>query len=130
MVQILVGMQAGGSAVTTNSSMTNLAEFAMKKSNPATTPYDPSQSNAASQARAQEISLKAMLGTALLLLKWFKLNRKCMLSFAGLISDVLCAEYFSQLLLDRNLMPYILKFLALQDVEKTVAHSKDQPNLE
>lgn len=58
--------------------------------------------------RSREITSKAVAGILLLLLKWFK------------ISHVLKFEYLTQLLLDSNYMPLVLKLFAHSDVDKMV----------
>ncbi|KAK8111872.1 uncharacterized protein PG998_008329 [Apiospora kogelbergensis] len=66
------------------------------------------------QARAREIEGKALTGIALLLLKWFK------------ISHVLKFEYMTQLLLDSNYLPLVLKLFAHQDVQQVVDSRTDR----
>lgn len=58
--------------------------------------------------RQREISLKAVAGILLTLLKWFK------------VSHILKFEYLTQLLLDANYLPLVLKFFAHTDVDKLV----------
>lgn len=67
--------------------------------------------------RLREITGKAVSGTLLLLLKWFKR------------SHILKFEYMTQLLLDSNYIPLILKMFAHQDVDQTVAHKNDREDL-
>ncbi|KZF21395.1 N1221-domain-containing protein [Xylona heveae TC161] len=67
--------------------------------------------------RTQEISSKAVSGVLLLLLKWFK------------ISHILKFEYLTQLLLDSNYLPLILKLFAHQEIERTVDNKNDQDEL-
>lgn len=43
--------------------------------------------------------------------------------------DILKFEYMSQLLLDSNYIPLILKMFAHQDVDQTVAHKNDREDL-
>ncbi|KAL8687618.1 MAG: hypothetical protein Q9218_006264, partial [Villophora microphyllina] len=64
--------------------------------------------------RRREILSKAILSVLLLLLKWFKL------------SHVLKYEYMTQLLLDANYVPLILKFFAHQDVDRAVDQKNDR----
>ncbi|KAI0122820.1 required for hyphal anastomosis [Xylariales sp. AK1849] len=66
------------------------------------------------QARAREIEGKALSGIILLLLKWFK------------ISHVLKFEYLTQLLLDSNYIPLVLKLFAHQDVQQVVDSKTDR----
>lgn len=58
--------------------------------------------------RTQEVLDKAVSGTLILLLKWFK------------VSHVLKFEYVTQLLVDSSYVPLILKLLQLQEIEKVV----------
>lgn len=58
--------------------------------------------------RQREIGLKAVAGILLTLLKWFK------------VSHILKFEYLTQLLLDANYLPLVLKFFAHTDVDKLV----------
>ncbi|KAJ5564034.1 hypothetical protein N7513_000276 [Penicillium frequentans] len=67
--------------------------------------------------RLREITSKAVSGTLLLLVKWFKR------------SHVLKFEYMTQLLLDSNYLPLILKMFAHQDVDQTVAQKNDRDDL-
>ncbi|KAJ5778885.1 Phosphatidic acid phosphatase type 2/haloperoxidase [Penicillium paradoxum] len=67
--------------------------------------------------RLREITGKAVSGTLLLLLKWFKR------------SHILKFEYMTQLLLDSNYIPLILKMFAHQDVDQAVAHKNDRDDL-
>ncbi|KAJ5669339.1 hypothetical protein N7462_010409 [Penicillium macrosclerotiorum] len=67
--------------------------------------------------RLREITGKAVSGTLLLLLKWFKR------------SHVLKFEYMTQLLLDSNYLPLILKMFAHQDVDQAVAQNNDRKDL-
>ncbi|KAI9873301.1 MAG: Factor arrest protein 11 [Pleopsidium flavum] len=67
--------------------------------------------------RLREISSKAVSGVLLLLLKWFKL------------SHILKYEYLTQLLLDSNYLPLILKLFAHQDVDKAVDQRNDRDDL-
>ncbi|KAJ5092402.1 Phosphatidic acid phosphatase type 2/haloperoxidase [Penicillium alfredii] len=67
--------------------------------------------------RLREITGKAVSGTLLLLLKWFKR------------SHILKFEYMTQLLLDSNYLPLILKMFAHQDVDRVVAQKNDREEL-
>ncbi|KAJ5570191.1 Phosphatidic acid phosphatase type 2/haloperoxidase [Penicillium hispanicum] len=67
--------------------------------------------------RLREITSKAVSGTLLLLVKWFKR------------SHVLKFEYMTQLLLDSNYLPLILKMFAHQDVDQAVAQKNDRDDL-
>ncbi|KAJ5166435.1 uncharacterized protein N7482_005216 [Penicillium canariense] len=67
--------------------------------------------------RLREITGKAVSGTLLLLLKWFKR------------SHILKFEYMTQLLLDSNYLPLILKMFAHQDVDHAVAQKNDREDL-
>ncbi|KAE9970558.1 hypothetical protein EG327_010233 [Venturia inaequalis] len=58
--------------------------------------------------RGEEIAAKAVTGLLLLLLKWFK------------VSHVLKFEYLTQLLVDANYIPVVLKLLSQQEVEKLI----------
>ncbi|KAH7152394.1 hypothetical protein B0J13DRAFT_262415 [Dactylonectria estremocensis] len=65
-------------------------------------------------ARTREITSKAMTGILLLLLKWLKL------------SHVLKFEYLTQLLLDSNYVPLVLKLFAHQDIQQVVDSKMDR----
>ncbi|KAG5928816.1 hypothetical protein E4U53_002582 [Claviceps sorghi] len=65
-------------------------------------------------SRTREITSKAMTGILLLLLKWLRL------------SHVLKFEYFTQLLLDSNYVPLVLKLFAHQDVQQVVETKMDR----
>ncbi|KAL8708144.1 MAG: hypothetical protein Q9220_006905 [cf. Caloplaca sp. 1 TL-2023] len=67
--------------------------------------------------RLRNISSKAISAILILLLKWFKL------------SHILKFEYMTQLLLDANYLPLILKFLAHQDVDKAADQKIDRDDL-
>lgn len=85
--------------------------------------------------RLREITGKAVSGTLLLLLKWFKRSRESIfrIFFLNDVSlthqDILKFEYMTQLLLDSNYIPLILKMFAHQDVDQTVAHKNDREDL-
>ncbi|KAI9822226.1 MAG: Factor arrest protein 11 [Thelocarpon impressellum] len=68
--------------------------------------------------RSREITSKAVSGLLLLLLKWFK------------VSHVLKYEYLTQLLLDSNYLPLILKLFAFQDLDKAVESKTDRDDLQ
>ncbi|KAI0157678.1 N1221-domain-containing protein [Xylariaceae sp. FL1272] len=63
--------------------------------------------------RSLEIESKAATGILLLLLKWLK------------ISHVLKFEYLTQLLLDSNYLPLVLKLFAHQDIQQVVDSKAD-----
>ncbi|AEO56226.1 hypothetical protein MYCTH_2300913 [Thermothelomyces thermophilus ATCC 42464] len=66
------------------------------------------------ELRSREIAAKAVTGTLILLLKWFKL------------SHVLKFEYMTQLLLDLNYLPMALKIFAMYDVQQVVESRTDR----
>lgn len=65
--------------------------------------------------RTQEIAAKALSAILLLLLKWFKL------------SHVLQYEYLTQLLLDSNYVPLVLKLWQAQDIGRACHYRLDRP---
>ncbi|KAF6805251.1 hypothetical protein CSOJ01_09627 [Colletotrichum sojae] len=65
-------------------------------------------------ARSREITTKAITGILLLLLKWLR------------ISHVLKFEYMTQLLLDSNYLPLVLKLFAHQDIQQVVDSKTDR----
>ncbi|GKU16528.1 unnamed protein product [Fusarium langsethiae] len=65
-------------------------------------------------ARTREITSKAMTGILILLLKWLR------------VSHVLKFEYMTQLLLDSNYVPLVLKLFAHQDVQQVVDSKVDR----
>lgn len=67
--------------------------------------------------RQREITLKAISGIVLTMLKWFK------------VSHILKFEYFTQLLLDANYVPLVLKLFGHADVDKLVDTDCDRPCL-
>ncbi|KAL4905309.1 hypothetical protein BDW74DRAFT_178306 [Aspergillus multicolor] len=67
--------------------------------------------------RVREITGKAISGSLLLLLKWFKR------------SHILKFEYMTQLLLDSNYLPLILKMFAHQEIDQAVAQRTDRDEL-
>ena len=58
--------------------------------------------------RGEEIAAKAVTGILLVLLKWFK------------VSHILKFEYLTQLLVDANYIPMVLKLLQTQEIERVV----------
>ncbi|KAI6351306.1 hypothetical protein MCOR25_010014 [Pyricularia grisea] len=64
--------------------------------------------------RTREITIKAVSGILILILKWFKL------------SHILKFEFVTQLLLDSNYIPLVLKLFAHQDVQQTVDSKSDR----
>ncbi|ESA42443.1 protein required for hyphal anastomosis [Neurospora crassa] len=76
-------------------------------------PPSPSDDNV-DEARSREIAAKAVTGIMILLLKWLKL------------SHILKFEYFTQLLLDSNYLPLVLKLFALHDVQQVVESKTDR----
>ncbi|CAN8095320.1 unnamed protein product [Discula destructiva] len=64
--------------------------------------------------RTREITAKAVSGIMLLLLKWLKL------------SHILKFEFLTQLLLDCNYMPLVLKLFLHQDVQQVVENKTDR----
>lgn len=96
------------------------------------------------EARSREIAAKAVTGILVLLLKWLKLSRKFLIhitcfffhlhnrenilltcSFCWRV-DVLKFEYLTQLLLDSNYIPLVLKLFALHDVQQVVESKTDR----
>jgi Domain of unknown function (DUF3402) len=69
------------------------------------------------ETRLREVCHKAISGSLFLLLKWFK------------ISHVLKFEYLTQLLLDSNYIPLVLKYFAHQNLEDLVAIKYDRDDL-
>jgi hypothetical protein len=67
--------------------------------------------------RTQEILDKAVTGSLMLILKWFK------------VSHILKFEYITQLLVDSSYIPLILKLLQLQEVERVVNFKSEQEEL-
>ncbi|TEA17547.1 Factor arrest protein 11 [Colletotrichum sidae] len=65
-------------------------------------------------ARSREVTTKAITGIILLLLKWLR------------VSHVLKFEYLTQLLLDANYLPLVLKLFAHQDVQQAVDCNTDR----
>ncbi|GJC93732.1 hypothetical protein ColKHC_02558 [Colletotrichum higginsianum] len=65
-------------------------------------------------ARSREITTKAVTAILLLLLKWLR------------VSHVLKFEYMTQLLLDSNYLPLVLKLFAHQDVQQVVDSKTDR----
>ncbi|KAG9232105.1 pheromone-dependent cell cycle arrest protein-like protein Far11 [Amylocarpus encephaloides] len=67
--------------------------------------------------RSREITAKAVAGILLTLLKWLK------------VSHALKFEYFTQLLLDSNYLPLVLKLFAHQEIDKMVDSRTDRDDL-
>ncbi|OAL55329.1 N1221-domain-containing protein [Pyrenochaeta sp. DS3sAY3a] len=67
--------------------------------------------------RTQEVLDKAVTGSLILILKWFK------------ISHILKFEYITQLLVDSSYVPLILKLLQLQEIERIVNFKSEQEEL-
>ncbi|RAL58482.1 hypothetical protein DID88_005186 [Monilinia fructigena] len=67
--------------------------------------------------RFREITSKAVSGILLIVLKWFK------------VSHVLKFEYLTQLLLDSNYLPLILKMFAHQEIDRIVDSRIDREDL-
>ncbi len=86
--------------------------------------------------RSREITSKAVSGVLLVLLKWFKLSRKwhyhpkAPKAPTKIREDILKYEYLTQLLLDANYLPLILKYFAHQDVDRAVDQRNDREDLE
>jgi hypothetical protein len=64
--------------------------------------------------RTQEIMAKASSGLILLLLKWFK------------VSHILKFEYMTQLLVDANFIPIVLKLFQTQETNKIINYRMDR----
>ncbi|KUJ11508.1 pheromone-dependent cell cycle arrest protein-like protein Far11 [Mollisia scopiformis] len=67
--------------------------------------------------RSREITAKAVSGILLILLKWFK------------VSNILKFEYLTQLLLDSNYLPLVLKLFAHQEIDKVVDNKTDRDEM-
>ncbi|KAJ9641820.1 Factor arrest protein 11 [Coniosporium tulheliwenetii] len=67
--------------------------------------------------RQEEIMMKAVTGIMVLLLKWFK------------VDHILKFEYLTQLLVDSNYIPLILKLLQTQELEKAINYRCDREDL-
>ncbi|KKA27375.1 hypothetical protein TD95_000502 [Thielaviopsis punctulata] len=65
-------------------------------------------------AKNHEVTAKAVTGILILLLKWFK------------VSHVLKFEYLTQLLLDSNYLPLVLKFFVHQEIPNIVESKTDR----
>jgi len=84
--------------------------------------------------RTREITAKAVSGIMLLLLKWLKLSRKddqrIHLTYSSantsVLVDILKFEFLTQLLLDCNYMPLVLKLFLHQDVQQVVENKTDR----
>jgi hypothetical protein len=82
--------------------------------------------------RSREITAKAVSGILLILLKWFKVSRECRSSpFTEFLTskDILKFEYLTQLLLDSNYLPLVLKLFAHQDIDKVVDSRTDRDDM-
>jgi hypothetical protein len=84
-------------------------------------------------SRTREITAKAVTGILILILKWLKLSRTPVSPAAYswifvliLLPDVLKFEYMTQLLLDSNYLPLVLKFFAHQDIQQVVDSKTDR----
>lgn len=84
-------------------------------------------------ARTREITAKAVSGIMLLLLKWLKLSRTFHSSLQMVLAnvkvcllDILKFEFLTQLLLDCNYMPLVLKLFLHQDVQQVVENKTDR----
>ncbi|KHJ30156.1 putative required for hyphal anastomosis [Erysiphe necator] len=67
--------------------------------------------------RLREITIKAVSAILLLFLKWFK------------VSHILKFEYITQLLLDSNYLPLVLKVFAHQDTDKHTKNKTDKDDM-
>jgi hypothetical protein len=84
--------------------------------------------------RSREITAKAVSGILLILLKWFKVSRELHnLSSRNVTDiytiDILKFEYFTQLLLDSNYLPLVLKLFAHQEIDKVVDSKTDRDEM-
>lgn len=83
--------------------------------------------------RSREIIAKAVSGILLLLLKWFKVSRKVHQVSRPKTNtnyvDILKFEYFTQLLLDSNYLPLVLKLFAHQEIDKVIDSRADRIEL-
>ncbi|KAI9669840.1 MAG: Factor arrest protein 11 [Caeruleum heppii] len=83
--------------------------------------------------RSREIIAKAVSGLLLILLKWFKISReRCkplQKDIADVRVDILKYEYLTQLLLDSNYLPLILKLFAHEEIDKVVDSVTDRDGL-
>jgi hypothetical protein len=85
--------------------------------------------------RTQEVLDKAVSGTLILLLKWFKVSRQSssfisvLFQLTDFVQDILKFEYVTQLLVDSSYVPLILKLLQLQEIEKVVNFKCEQEEL-
>ncbi|RDL35404.1 Protein required for hyphal anastomosis (HAM-2) [Venustampulla echinocandica] len=82
--------------------------------------------------RSREITAKAVSGILLILLKWFKVSRKAIVpEYRSLLTllDVLKFEYFTQLLLDSNYLPLVLKLFAHQEIDRVVDSKTDRDDM-
>lgn len=82
--------------------------------------------------RSREITAKAVSGILLILLKWFKVSSKSSVVIIGTaltIPDILKFEYLTQLLLDSNYLPLVLKLFAHQEMDKVVLSKTDREDM-
>lgn len=82
--------------------------------------------------RSREITAKAVSGILLTLLKWFKVSRKsplCGRGFQLTVLDILKFEYLTQLLLDSNYLPLVLKLFAHSEIDKVVDSDSNRKDL-
>lgn len=82
--------------------------------------------------RSREITAKAVSGILLMLLKWFKVSRMSTSSSCHTILtaiDILKFEYLTQLLLDSNYLPLVLKLFAHQEIDKVVESRTDRDEM-
>jgi len=82
--------------------------------------------------RSREITAKAVSGILLVILKWFKVSRKSNIHSSQHHTDcidILKFEYFTQLLLDSNYLPLVLKLFAHQDVDKMMDSNTNRDDL-
>ncbi|KAF2097517.1 N1221-domain-containing protein [Rhizodiscina lignyota] len=77
----------------------------------------PSSMDELDTSRSHEITAKAVSGILIMLLKWFK------------ISHILKFEYLTQLLVDANYIPMILKLMQSQEFERIVNYRCDSEEL-
>ncbi|KAF2722046.1 putative HAM-2, hyphal anastomosis-2 protein [Polychaeton citri CBS 116435] len=80
-------------------------------------PPETSSAEELDKRRSQEVAAKALSAIILLLLKWFKVNH------------ILQYEYMTQLLLDSNYVPLILKLWQTQDIGRACHFEQENPEL-
>jgi hypothetical protein len=85
--------------------------------------------------RNKEIASKAITGSLILLLKWFKLSREYLSCWEPTAerhadvshhADILKFEFLTQLLLDAGYMTFVLKIFAMHDVQQVVESKVDR----